>query len=189
MRRRVTVLVLCVCLSVTTPSVVTTLKMSRVRRGYLSLASQTTLMTLQLPISTGPPSSGTFRHTHLGIRTEPCPSIRGTEFLALKVSLAGAESVTCGLVESDKSSVASDSAQPVQAIVSRRFTDSQRATLNTYYRAGMKGVGARHMSSIVCCSHDIGCSIDKVEVSIDAHRMNSCLITCLTDVDQEELPN
>ena len=48
---------------------------------------------------------------------------------------------------------------------SKRFTGTQKATLNSYYRAGMKGVGARHMPSMRC-AYEVDCSVEKVKVSI-----------------------
>ena len=64
----------------------------------------------------------------------------------------------------------SNAAKSVQPTVCRRFTDAQRITLDAYYRAGMKGVGARHLLSLQRCSREIGCSIEKVKASVESNK-------------------
>ena len=64
----------------------------------------------------------------------------------------------------------SNAAKSVQPTVCTRFTDAQRITHDAYYRAGMKGVGARHLLSLQRCSREIGCSIEKVKASVESNK-------------------
>ena len=69
------------------------------------------------------------------------------------------------------------SGRPSSKVV--RFTEAQKITLNSYYKAGMKGVGLRHLNAI---------PIEKVKVS--AICIISILVPFLSELDQEkELQN
>ena len=52
----------------------------------------------------------------------------------------------------------------------RRFTAIQTATLNAYYRAGMRGEGKRHIRRIERCSSELGLTATQVKVCyVDNH--------------------
>ena len=60
------------------------------------------------------------------------------------------------------------SSQDAKQQCGRRFTAVQTATLNAYYRAGMRGEGKRHIRQVERCSSELGLTVTQVKVCYDA---------------------
>ena len=79
-------------------------------------------------------------------------------------------------MESDSSSqssmesiTSSEAVKQQSSTSSRRFSVAQTATLNSYYRAGMKGESKGAMPLIQSCSRETGLTTVQVKVSVALH--------------------
>ena len=72
------------------------------------------------------------------------------------------------MMESDSSSTTESTTSPkVVQQCSRRFSPLQTATLNAYYKAGMKSTAESCMAMITRCSSETNLDIVKVKVSVN----------------------